>query len=38
MINKKAIKTARIKKKRHNKIVMLTRSKLKSIESKMSKA
>ena len=35
---KKFLKTIRNKKKKHNKIVMLTRSKLNSIESKISKA
>ena len=34
---KKLLKTIRNKKKKHNKIVMLTRSKLNSIESKISK-
>ena len=37
-IIKKLLKTTRNKKKKHNKIVMLTRSKLNSIESKISKA
>ena len=37
-IVKKFLKTIRNKKKKHNKIVMLTRSKLNSIESKISKA
>ena len=35
---KKILKTTRNKKKKHNKIVMLARSKLNSIESKISKA
>ena len=35
---KKFLKTTRNKKKKHNKIVMLTRSKLNSIESKISEA
>ena len=35
---KKLLKTTRAKKKKHNKIVMLARSKLNSIESKISKA
>ena len=35
---KKLLKTTRSKKKKHNKIVMLTRSKLNSIESKISEA
>ena len=35
---KKILKITRIKKKKHNKIVMLTRSKLNSIESKISEA
>ena len=35
---KKFLKTVRNKKKKHNKIVMLARSKLNSIESKISKA
>ena len=35
---KKLLKTIRNKKKRHNKIVMLARSKLNSIESKVSEA
>ena len=35
---KKFLKTKRNKKKKHNKIVMLARSKLNSIESKISKA
>ena len=35
---KKFLKTIRNKKKKHNKIVMLARSKLNSIESKISKA
>ena len=35
---KKFLKTIRNKKKKHNKIVMLTRSKLNSIESKISEA
>ena len=35
-IIKKLLKTARNKKSKHNKIVMLARSKLKSIESKIS--
>ena len=35
---KKFLKTARNKKKKHNKIVMLVRSKLNSIESKIYKA
>ena len=35
---KKLLKITRIKKKKHNKIVMLTRSKLNSIESKISEA
>ena len=34
----KLLKTTRIKNKKHNKIVMLARSKLKSIESKISEA
>ena len=38
IIKKKKIKTTRNKKKKHNKIVMLARSKLNSIESKISKA
>ena len=37
-IVKKLLKTVRNKKKKHNKIVMLARSKLNSIESKMSEA
>ena len=37
-IIKKLLKTTRNKKKKHNKIVMLARSKLNSIESKISKA
>ena len=37
-IIKKIIKTTRNKKKKHNKIVMLARSKLNSIESKISEA
>ena len=37
-IIKKLLKTTRNKKKKHNNIVMLARSKLNSIESKMSKA
>ena len=37
-ILKKLLKTTRNKKKRHNKIVMLARSKLNSIESKISKS
>ena len=37
-IVKKLLKTTRIKKKKHNKTVMLARSKLNSIESKISKA
>ena len=37
-IVKKLLKTTRSKKKKHNKIVMLTRSKLNSIESKISEA
>ena len=37
-IIKKLLKTTRNKKKKHNKIVMLTRSKLNSIESKISEA
>ena len=37
-IIKKLLKTIRNKKKKHNKIVMLERSKLNSIESKISKA
>ena len=37
-IIKKLLKTTRNKKKKHNKIVMLARSKLNSIESKTSKA
>ena len=37
-IVKKVLKTIRNKKKKHNKIVMLVRSKLNSIESKISKA
>ena len=37
-ICKKVLKTKRNKKKKHNKIVMLARSKLNSIESKISKA
>ena len=37
-ITKKILKTTRNKKKKHNKIVMLARSKLNSIESKISKA
>ena len=36
-IEKKLLKIARNKKKKHNKIVMLARSKLNSIESKISK-
>ena len=35
---KKFLKTIRNKKKKHNKIVMLARSKLNSIENKISKA
>ena len=35
---KKMLKTTRNKKKKHNKIVMLARSKLNSIESKVSEA
>ena len=35
---KKLLKATRIKKKKHNKIVMLARSKLNSIESKISEA
>ena len=35
---KKLLKTTRSKKKKHNKIVMLARSKLNSIESKISEA
>ena len=35
---KKFLKTTRNKKKKHNKIVMLARSKLNSIENKISKA
>ena len=35
---KKLLKTTRSKKKKHNKIVMLTRSKLNSIESKIYEA
>ena len=35
---KKLLKTARNKKKKHDKIVMLARSKLNSIESKISEA
>ena len=35
---KKLLKTARNKKKKHNKVVMLARSKLNSVESKMSDA
>ena len=35
---KKLLKTIRSKKKKHNKIVMLARSKLNSIESKISEA
>ena len=35
---KKLLKTIRNKKKKHNKIVMLARSKLNSIESKISEA
>ena len=35
---KKLLKTTRNKKKKHNKIVMLARSKLNSIESKVSEA
>ena len=37
-IVKKILKTTRIKKKKHNKIVMLARSKLNSIKSKISEA
>ena len=37
-IIKKLLKTTRNKKKKHNKIIMLARSKLNSIESKISKA
>ena len=37
-IEKKLLKIARNKKKKHNKIVMLARSKLNSVESKLSKA
>ena len=37
-IVKKLLKTTRNKKKKHNKIVMLARSKLNSIESKISNA
>ena len=35
---KKQLKTTRNKKKKHNKVVMVARSKLKSIESKISEA
>ena len=38
IVKKKLIKTTRSKKKRHNKIVMLARSKLNGIESKTSEA
>ena len=38
VIAKKLLKTTRNKKKKHNKIVMLARSKLNSIESKISEA
>ena len=38
MICKKVLKTIRNKKKKQNKIVMLARSKLNSIENKISKA
>ena len=38
IVKKKLLKTARNKKKKHNKIVMLARSKLSSIESKVSEA
>ena len=37
-VRKRLLKTTRKKKKRHNKIVMLARSKLNSIESKIYKA
>ena len=37
-IKKKLLKTTRNKKKKHNKIIMLARSKLNSIESKVSEA
>ena len=37
-IVKKLLKTTRNKKKKHNKVIMLTRSKLNSIESKVSEA
>ena len=37
-LQKKFLKTTRNKKKKHNKIVMLARSKLNSIENKISKA
>ena len=37
-IVKKTVKTTRNKKKKHNKIVMLARSKLNSVESKISEA
>ena len=38
MTSKKLLKTTRNKKKKHNKIVMLARSKLHNIESKISEA
>ena len=38
IIKKKLLKTTRNKKKKHNKIVMLARSQLNSIESKISEA
>ena len=38
IVKKNPLKTTRNKKKKHNKIVMLARSKLNSIESKMSEA
>ena len=38
IVKKKLLKTTRNKKKKHNRIVMLTRSKLISIESKISEA
>ena len=38
MTSKKLLKTTRNKKKKHNKIIMLARSKLHNIESKISEA
>ena len=38
IVKKKLLKTTRNKKKKHNRIVMLTRSKLISIKSKISEA